>query len=221
MTPNEKAKLERAAAKRPLGICVGQKQGHLVGIPPRLRDFRDQLFDLMPQPVQVAVEIGTLQGWFAWRCMKYLPKTAQLFCIDPFLDNPEEGWDGEYNFKCWKKNLTAELGKRIFLKRGASFDEAKKWGDGVKIDFLFIDGDHRMENVVFDLVGWGARVRPGGLIAGHDIDGKHGKAVKEALEYYCPKNGIDQVHVGKVYSFTGVQVTNCWWFYKPEPEEEC
>ena len=212
---NLKKDLEKQAARRPLRVCVGQKQGHIVGIPPRLRDYRDPIFDLMPGSVHVAVEIGTLQGWFAWRCMKYLPEVATLFCVDPFVNDAKEGYDGEYNYRCWKRNTAAEFGRRIFLKRGESFYEAGKWGDGVKIDFLFIDGDHRTESVVLDLQGWVPKVRPGGLVAGHDIDGKHGTAVQKALQLYCPKNGIEEVHIGRIYSFTGVQVTKCWWFYKP------
>jgi len=70
-----------------------------------------------------------------------------------------------------------------------------------------------------DLELWVPKVRTGGLVAGHDIDGKWGPQVKKALEGYCGKIGVRDVHVGKVYSFTGKQVTECWWFYKPEPQQ--
>lgn len=211
MTPEEKQRIIKLAGRKPLAVCVKAKQGHIVGIPPKLRSFRDPLFNLMPGSVQIAVEIGTCQGWFAWRCMKFLPETAHLFCVDPFQDGPDG--EGAYNLKCWKRNLREWFGKRVFLKRGESYYEANRWGN-VPIDFLFIDGDHRMEAVALDLESWVPKVRPGGLIAGHDIDGPHGEAVKGALEMFARKAKIRQVHVGKVYSFTGTQVTPCWWFYK-------
>lgn len=209
----------KRAKKRPLGVCVHEKLGHLVGIPPALRGFRDSIFNLMPGTVNVAVEIGTCQGWFAHRMAKYLDESARIFCVDPFYDDPGERYDGEYNLKCWKKNTREWFGKKIFLKRGESYAVAQEWGAGLPIDFLFIDGDHRFEQVMLDLEGWCPKVRPGGLIAGHDIDGRWGEQVKKAVSRYCEKVGVMTVHTGKVYSFTGKQITNCWWFYQPVPQK--
>lgn len=205
------------ANRRPLKVCksTGLGKGHIVGIPPRLRGYRDPLFYLLPGSVSIAVEVGTFQGWFAWRMAKYLPQTATIFCVDPFLDSDEYG-DGSYNLRCWEKNLKQEYGKRVFLLRNDSCSAALEWNPGSKIDFLFIDGDHREDAVLDDLEHWVDHVRPGGLVSGHDIDGPHGPAVKAAVEKYCSENGVAEVHVSDCYSFTGVQVTKCWWFYKPE-----
>ena len=49
----------KRAKKRPLGVCVHEKLGHLVGMPPGLRGFRDPIFNIMPGTIHVAVEIGT------------------------------------------------------------------------------------------------------------------------------------------------------------------
>ena len=40
---------------------------------------------------------------------------------------------------------------------------------GRAVDVLFIDGDHRYEGVAADLAAYGRPVRPGGLVAFHDI----------------------------------------------------
>jgi hypothetical protein len=210
------AQARKAADKKPLAVCVKHKQGHVVGIPSRLRDYRDPIFDLAPKTVRTVVEIGTLHGWFAWRCLKHLPD-AKVYCVDPFFDDPGYGNDGEYNLKCWTQNLKKDLGKRAFLLRGRSQNEAVKWGNVLtpeEIDFLFIDGDHSYEGALADLEGWIPKVRSGGLVAGHDIDGEWGPNVKRALETYCPRNGIDEIHIATVYSFTGKQVTPIWYFYK-------
>lgn len=212
---NEKERAEQDAAARPLKVCVNQKRGHLVGIPPKLRELRDPIFDVVPRACHVAVEIGSLQGWFSWRMAKFLPD-ASIFCIDPFGDDPENGYDGEYNLSCWKKNTRDFFGKTIFLKRGDSVSEAAKWGDGVKVDFLFIDGDHSYEAVLADLRSWWPKVRPGGLIAGHDTTGPHSEAVMKALEVFGAERRIPEIQLQDVYSFTGTRLTECFWFYKDE-----
>ena len=40
---------------------------------------------------------------------------------------------------------------------------------GTPLDFLFIDGDHSYEGVRRDFLDYGPMVRPGGLVAFHDI----------------------------------------------------
>lgn len=38
------------------------------------------------------------------------------------------------------------------------------------LDFVFLDGDHTFEGVAADLRAWGPKIKPGGCLAGHDID---------------------------------------------------
>lgn len=47
--------------------------------------------------------------------------------------------------------------------------EVKRWLAGETFDFLFIDGDHSYEGVKADYGTYGPLVRPGGIIAFHDI----------------------------------------------------
>lgn len=39
------------------------------------------------------------------------------------------------------------------------------------LDFVFIDGDHRYNQVKKDIVNWRKKVKKGGILAGHDFDG--------------------------------------------------
>lgn len=48
-------------------------------------------------------------------------------------------------------------------------------------DIVFIDGDHSHDAVVEDLRIWRSRVRPGGLLAGHDLFNLAFEGVLEAL----------------------------------------
>ncbi len=36
------------------------------------------------------------------------------------------------------------------------------------LDFVYIDGNHTFDYVMHDLIEWSKRVRPGGIVAGHD-----------------------------------------------------
>ena len=63
---------------------------------------------------------------------------------------------------------------RVTLLRGDSHtsafkDRVARQLDGKKADFLFIDGDHTEEGVTADYTGYREFVRPGGIIAFHDI----------------------------------------------------
>jgi len=52
------------------------------------------------------------------------------------------------------------------------------------IDFLFLDGDHSPEKVYADLKAWWPKIKPGGLLAGHDFDepGPNASAIRFAEE---------------------------------------
>ena len=50
-----------------------------------------------------------------------------------------------------------------------------------QVDFVFVDADHSTEGVLRDLTAWAPKVRPGGLIVGHDINWR---SVLRAVEAY-------------------------------------
>lgn len=51
----------------------------------------------------------------------------------------------------------------------ATLDRVKQWLAGETFDFLFIDGDHSYDGVKADYEMYSALVRPGGIVAFHDI----------------------------------------------------
>lgn len=52
----------------------------------------------------------------------------------------------------------------------------------IPVDYLFIDGNHFLINVLQDYYKWSPLVRIGGRIAFHDIDGPDPDRVKEAVQ---------------------------------------
>lgn len=57
----------------------------------------------------------------------------------------------------------------ILPHRGLSVDVAKREGP-IACDLLFVDGDHHLESVIADLRHWLPSLKPGGMLAMHDID---------------------------------------------------
>jgi hypothetical protein len=54
------------------------------------------------------------------------------------------------------------------------------------IDFVYIDGNHLFRHVADDIYEWSIRIRPGGIISGHDY------------AYYIPKSLNGGCHVHQV-----------------------
>lgn len=81
---------------------------------------------------------------------------------------------------------------------------AKLYEDN-SLDFVFIDGDHRRENVLSDLNAWWPKVRPGGVLAGHDFDdpGPH-----DAACAFCESNGLALGQSGRSFLIRKVTMTD-------------
>ena len=84
-----------------------------------------------------------------------------------------------------------------------SWDAAKLYADG-SLDFVFIDASHDSPDVVRDVTAWWPKVKPGGILAGHDIDWV---SVQAALKPF--------------HEWAGVEVTpvaaRCWQAVRPLP----
>jgi len=117
------------------------------------------------------LEIGTASGGtlFMFTCIAYPDATIIS------IDLPGGTFGGGY--PKWKIPLYKSFARRqqkVYLILGNSHDPAtalkvQKILGKRKIDFLFIDGDHTYEGVKPDFENYSKLVRPGGIIAFHDI----------------------------------------------------
>ena len=83
----------------------------------------------------------------------------------PFaLDHQEHVYDSV-------KTLLSKHGDRSEIIRDFSYEASKRFDDD-SIDFIYIDGSHKKDNVALDLETWYPKLKRGGLCAGHDyLDG--------------------------------------------------
>lgn len=113
-------------------------------------------------------EIGVEGGMYSRALCRANPK-LRLHCIDPWIS------DGVYRKQldqAYVDGLLATCLKRLRgyncnIIRKTSMDAVKDFEDN-SLDFVYIDGNHRFEFVVNDMAEWTKKVRPGGIVSGHD-----------------------------------------------------
>lgn len=141
------------------------------------------------------VEVGSWKGTSAaFLAVEIInsEKNIKLDCIDTWQGSSENidpkskhfeplllEKDGLY------KNYTANIEpvKHIINSIRVPSLEALKLYDDNTLDFVFIDAAHDYESVCKDIQGWLPKIRPGGLLAGHDWDcDEVRQAVKDTLK---------------------------------------
>lgn len=119
-------------------------------------------------------EIGTDQGEYAEVLMK-ANENLSLLCIDPWKakaykkgEQPESNEDQEFFDKRFEET-TERLQQfaNAHIIRSTSMEVVEIVGDKT-LDFVYIDGNHDFINVAQDIHYWFNKVKPGGILAGHD-----------------------------------------------------
>lgn len=125
------------------------------------------------------IEIGSLYGWTLQHFIHYAEQGSKALSIDLPVRNfvgPND-WrveKQESNYKnawpLWAKSKQCKLHLIPSTSQNPkTLENAKRIFNGEQIDFLFIDGDHTYTGVRLDYEKYGPMVRPGGIIAFHDI----------------------------------------------------
>jgi predicted O-methyltransferase YrrM len=135
---------------------------------------------LQAEPPRTVLEIGTAGGGTLFLLTRLATPDALLVSVD--LRHGRFGG----GYPAWRGRFYRSFARerqRVEPLRGDSHEQGLKRRverlfDGRALDLLFIDGDHTYEGVQQDLADYSPLVRPGGLIAFHDIvpggPGKHG-----------------------------------------------
>ncbi len=118
-----------------------------------------------------------------------------------FLKNMEACGVKDYVHPIAESTSNAALGFRSQVSTSESC-EINSDDPGVSFDFIFVDASHEYENVYWDLVNYWPLLKPGGLMAGHDI---YMDGVKRAVHDYFTKIGL----LGYVWT-----TPSCWLIKK-------
>jgi len=119
----------------------------------------------------VGAEIGVSKGQFSRRICQCL-KGGKLFAIDAWLAYPGYAErKGAIGQRTLDRHYAEALGRlapfNCQVVRALSVEAAEQFAPA-SLDFVFIDGNHTFEYVVQDIATWEPKVRPGGMVCGHD-----------------------------------------------------
>jgi len=136
-------------------------------IPSEIKQLAKEVKQLSPR---ILMEIGTAKGGTLYIWSRYLESCLRIISIDL----PEGLFGGGFpQTKIKFFELFAPYKELYFLRGDShSMEIASRVSQILKndkVDFLFIDGDHTYEGVKRDFEMYSKLVRPGGIIAFHDI----------------------------------------------------
>jgi SAM-dependent methyltransferase len=139
-----------------------------IAIPNVDRDTLARLFHLLGY--QIGVEVGVERGVYSEVLCRENPG-VQLYCIDAW--RTYRGYKDhvdQQKLNRFYEETQARLAPypRATLVRAFSQTAVKDFAIG-SLDFVYIDAAHDFQNCTNDIAEWGRRVRPGGIIAGHDF----------------------------------------------------
>ena len=144
-----------------------------------LQEFENLLTEFSNLDVNCFIEIGSLYGWTLQHFIHYANEGSTAISIDlPVRRFVGPGdWrvqKQEHNYKnvwpVWAKQKKCKL--YLIPDESQKVETQQMVSDilkGRSIDFLFIDGNHTYNGVKMDFEIYSKLVRPGGIIAFHDI----------------------------------------------------
>lgn len=136
--------------------------------PLEIEELYRAVCELHPQRV---LEVGTARGGTLYLWTQAATDNATIVSVDL----PMGDFGGAYPVeKVPFYQSFARSGQHLHLLRKDSHDpqtvaEVRQLFAGAPVDFAFIDGDHTYDGVKADFLDYGPLVRPGGMIAFHDI----------------------------------------------------
>ena len=129
--------------------------------------------------LECALEVGTHQGAFAREILDTWVG-RRFYCVDVWGDIPEYrdqeqtllhiGGTGnrEQDYLIYRSTLAVHK-DRVTTLRMTSQKACNMFLDG-SLDFVYVDANHLEEHTYQDLTSWWSKIKPHGILAGHDYD---------------------------------------------------
>lgn len=134
----------------------------------RIDNFEEGLNDMCEflksniSDIKTIVEIGSYSGESAVIFAKHFPN-AKIYCIDPWtggFDDADSCSHANYGEVEKQFDIRTSIYKNIIKKKGFSTDFS------IKCDIIYIDGCHKYECVIDDIMHWQKNVKK--AMCGHD-----------------------------------------------------
>lgn len=131
--------------------------------------------------VEVGAYWGQSFGYAVVECLNR-GKKIDLVAVDMFAWPSPEGWPMEQKFH----HEMSPIAGHFRTVKGISWEVADQFEDA-SIDFVFIDADHVYQSVRNDVLAWLPKVKPGGIISGHDYNKEHPGVLQAVPEIFGDK----------------------------------
>ena len=155
-------------------------------LPYGVRGKRTNFGKFLPENgLNKGVEIGVRGGDFSVFLCRNNPN-IEISCIDPWVryggysQQTQDGYLQRAEKQLAPHNAT--------ILRMKSLDALKHFKPRT-LDFAFIDGDHRFDSCMMDIIEWSRKVRKGGIVACHDYTNL--AEVGTAVRAYTAAHRID------------------------------
>ena len=162
--------------------------------------FYHRIAQILPMGARM-VEVGTALGrsaiYMAERLVRKGDRDARIYCVDTWGDFAPDWWDRF--LRSLLKNATSEERGLIYPLRIEAIVRGARLFVDWSLDFVFIDGSHKYPDVLLDIESWAPKVKPGGMLAGHDFD--HEGVERAVREYH--DHGAHQIPFEVA--------DTCWW----------
>jgi cephalosporin hydroxylase len=129
----------------------------------KLVEFAALIRLLSERELNVVVEIGSAHGGTYWAWCRLATPTAHLVSVDlPGND----AWDARV------RSYPGPTQTQTVIRADSHAPQTVRSLDGLRglVDLLFLDGDHSYDGVRADFENYAPLVKPGGLIAFHDVE---------------------------------------------------
>jgi len=130
-------------------------------------------------------EVGVKRGVYSKLICESIPG-VNLKCIDNYHPGPGKPWDEQEEFCRIAKSALNEYDAEIIKK--SSLQAADEDVPKESLDFVYIDASHEFNDVMQDIIVWSDRVRPGGVVSGHDYDNED---VRTAVDTYTKIHDLE------------------------------
>jgi len=178
------------------------------------RHYKELYKLLKKRPHKIGCEVGVHTGAMLSHLLPVLPKIQRYYAIDPWdnyqmYDGSTYRKPGNVLYKTWQDAImaffksTKDYSHKVIMMRMTSIQGAKHIEDE-GLDWVFIDANHEYEYIKENLHVWTPKVKPGGLVSGHDYKNPKGKwkGITRAVNEFVPKNKLHE------------EPFCVWWFNK-------
>jgi hypothetical protein len=142
------------------------------------------------------VEVGSWRGRSAaFMCVEIANsgKKIDLTCVDHWKGSSQ---DDALTVEAAEKDVYAEFLDNMapvwgmfYINRNPSTIAAKDFADG-SLDFVFLDASHDKDSVEHDILAWWKKLKPSGVMAGHDYEGYAHNWVRQAVHNLFPDEAV-------------------------------